>query len=263
MDNNKILTDRWKNIDEYLNEYLKKYNKVDKKTREELQDMIDGLNINYDDLNKIVPKNKKTRLDSKIQDVISDTNEDNYFFFYLFNILNKNAITYREYIEAIIYLLFYKQRKTLDEFESLFINKVIEEAYNTGIDDIKPIEPRKPFVLFTDEILYLILNIPLIYGTREAYMMSLDLINTQELLKKIITSIQINATIDLFNGMYEDYFNKCRNKYICMNEGKYSGAMENLVETYSNLAYIEAGKQNDVRKCRFIAEMDKRTTLYN
>lgn len=260
MDNNKILTDRWGNINEYLKEYLKKYNKVDKKTREELQDMIDGLNINYEDLNKIVPKNKKTRLNSKIQDVISDVNEDNYFFFYLFNLLNKNAITYREYIEAIIYLLFYKQRMTLDEFESLFIEKVIEESYNAGIDDIKPLEPRKPFILFTDEILYLILNIPLIYGTREAYMMSLDLLNAQELLRKIITSIQINATIDLFDGMYEDFFNKCRNKYICINEEKSSGAMENLVETYANLGYIEAGKQNGVRKCRFIAEIDKRTT---
>lgn len=260
MDYNKILTERWKNIDEYLKEYLKKYNKVDKKTREELQDMIDGLNINYDDLNKIVPKNKKTRLDSKIQDVISDINEDNYFFFYLFNILNKNAITYREYIEATIYLMFYKQRMTLDEFESFFIEKVIEESYTAGISDIKPLKPRKSFVLFTDEILYLILNIPLIYGTREDYMMSLDLLNAQELLRKIITSIQINATIDLFNGMYEAFFNKCRNKYICINEDKSSGAMENLIETYANLGYIEAGKQNGVRKCRFIAEIDKRTT---
>ncbi len=260
MDNNKILTNRWDYIDEYLKEYLKKYEKENKLTREKLQDMLDTLNISYSDLNKIVPKNQKKRIDSKIQEVLDEEIEENYFYFYLFNILNKKIITYRELIEAMIYLSIYEQRKKLNSYENKFYSEVIKESYNLGIADLKPLKREDKMVLFSDEILYLILNIPLLYGTREAYMLALDLSIAQELNKKILTSIQHEKEIDLFAGNYQDFFNKCRNKYICINENKYSGTIESLLESYSNLGYLEAGKQNEVKSCRFIAEMDYKTT---
>lgn len=260
MNNDKILASRWNYIDEYLNEYLKKYEKENQLMRERLQDMLDTLNISYEDLNKIVPKNRKKRIDSKIQEVLGEEIEENYFFFYLFNILNKEVIIYRELIETMIYLSIYEQRQNLSSYENKLYSKVVEESYNLGIKDLEVINKKNKTNLFDDEILYPILNIPLLYGTREAYMWALDLSIAQELNKKILISIQHEKEIDLFIGNYDDFFKKCRNKYICVNGDKYSGTIESILESYSNLGYLEAGKQNGVRSCRFIAEIDDKTT---
>lgn len=260
MDNNKILTARWNYIDEYLQEYLSKYEKENQAMREKLQDMLDTLNISYDDLNKTVPKNRKKRIDRKIQETLNEEIEENYFFFYLFNILSKKTITYRELIEAMIYLEIYEQRQKLSLYENKLYSEVVEKSYNLGIKDLELSNKKNKIVLFNDEILYLILNIPLLYGTREAYMWALDLSIAQELNKKILMSIQHEKEINLFIGKYDDFFKKCRNRYICINDNKYSGTIESLLESYSNLGYLEAGKQNEIRSCRFIAEMDDKTT---
>ena len=104
------------------------------------------------------------------------------------------------------------------------------------------------------------MNIPLLYGTKEAYLYGLALTNANEMYRKCLNDIQSQKELDIDNIGMQELLLKQRNKILSINDNKYSGAIENMVESYSNLAYLQCGLDNDVRKCKFIAQMDTRTT---
>ena len=143
--------------------------------------------------------------------------------------------------------------------DKLYLNSV-KESYNQGLDDIKKTHKKKKYVSFKLPILYNLLNIPLFNATAEAYIDSLVITNSDEMLKKILLLMQLKKELDIDNPIFIELLNKQRNRYINFSDDKVSGSLTNIIESLVNLAYLEAGKQNDIIKCKFVAEMDNKTT---
>lgn len=258
---NKELQERWKTIDKYIEKHYKNYTKENQETKDNLQDIFNELNVEGMDLNKNIPKDKKSRLDRKINKILSKTPKDTYIYYKLSAMLKAKKITYRDFLEALIDYVYAEERIRLDEYESVLFQEVIEYSYNTAVGEIKrglPPKKRKRISLFDMEIFYLLMNIPLLYGTREAYMWALAETQAQELYKLLLTSIQMKSQIDINDKKIALLLQKQQNRYL--KPDTHSGTIENMVESYYNLAYLQAGLDNNAKKVRFIATMDDKTT---
>lgn len=252
---------RFKPIDKQLNKYLKDYNKINKQTQDTLQTIFNELNIEYSDLNKKIPDSKKKRLDRRLEKLLGKK-EDNYMYFVLKQALNKKNMTYRELLETYIVSAYYEERKELDEYDNMYFYESLETSYNQGVADIRKLRGKRHHIdeIFNWSILYTILNIPLLYGTKEAYLYALAMTNAEEMYKRIINNMQGSKELDIDSQDMQELLLKQRNRLISIKDGKYSGAIENMTESYCNLAYLQSGKDNDVRQCRFIARIDPVTT---
>jgi len=247
----------WKEIDKYLNSHYKNYLVVNQETQDLIEDVLDEYS-NIDMalyLNKTIPKARKEKLDRRIKKLLKNGKTTSYMAYKLNLVLKKRNITYKEMLEALITSAFFEERTTLDEYENILINDVSEASYNYAIEEIIKYYPdKKKIKRYNYEIQYIIMNIPLLYGTMSAYMWALSNQNAEEIYKRILLKNGQVTMKDL-----KETFKKQQNTYL--KPDTHSGAMENYVESYVNLSYAQAGIENDIEKCRFIAEMDKRTTI--
>ena len=247
----------WEQIDKYLNSHYKNYLIANQETQDLIEDVLDEYS-NIDMalyLNKTIPKARKEKLDRRIKKLLKSDKTTSYMAYKLNLVLQKRNITYKEMLEALITSAFFEERTTLDEYENILINDVSKVSYNYAIEEIVKYYPKKKKVKHWNyEIQYVIMNIPLLYGTMSAYMWALANQNAEEIYKRILLKNGQVTMKDL-----EETFKKQQNAYL--KPDTHSGVIENYVESYVNLSYAQAGIDNDIEKCRFIAEMDNRTTI--
>ncbi|HIQ91009.1 MAG TPA: hypothetical protein IAB27_05245 [Candidatus Coprosoma intestinipullorum] len=259
MNNEQLLNERWKEIDEKLSEYLDKYKKLNRKTQDKLQDIFNSVDFAYQDINKTIPKSKKNRLDRYIQDLQDQGLLTDYFGYEARLILNKKNVTYAEMLSIMIEGIYIEENKTLLEYTDNLLYSVCEISYNQGLEDIKKAQPKiKELVPFKLPIWYTLMNIPILDATYRTYLLSLAVSNADELYKKTLANIQLQKKLDVDNAFYKDLLRKQSNRII--SDNLKSGAIVNVAETMVNESYLEAGLQNNVKKCRFIAEIDDKTT---
>lgn len=256
MNNEQILNERWENINKYLLKYLKSYMIVNQKTKDNIQNLFNELDIEYTDINKPIPKSKKNRVNRFIQELKEKGLLKDYFGYKARLIYSKKNITYLEMLEIMLMGIYIEENKRLDEYTNLLFYEVCKDSYEKAIKDIGT---KKP-ISFKNEILYSILNIPIFNMTVEEYLKTLALTNADEVLKKTLNNIQLGKDLDVDNKMYQELFNKLDNRLVNIKEEKISGGIENIVETLANEAYLQAGIDTNTKECRFIAITDKRTT---
>lgn len=283
MTNEQILEKRWNKIDNYLKDYLKDYNKINRKTKDKIQDFLNGINIVYSDINKMISNKQKERLERYLLKLQEKGLLKDYFGYKARLIMNKKKITYLEYIEIMLLAIYIEENQELEEINEIVFYKTCKESYEQGIADIQKIKNIEP-IPFKMPIMYALLNIPLLNATADAYLYSIALTNAEETLKNTLINMQMNKELDVDNKNYKLLFNKQRNRYISINivnvksdnktkdkindrnkdsneeEIKISGGIANITENLCNLAYLQAGIDTGINKCRFIAERDKRTT---
>jgi hypothetical protein len=247
---------KWKEIDKYLNKHYKNYLVVNQETQDLIEDVLDEYsNIDMSVyLNKTISKARKEKLDRRIKKLLKNNKATSYMAYKLNLILKKKSITYKEMLEALIMSAFFEERTTLDEYENVLIKDISKMSYNYALDEITKEYPKKEIKHYNYEIQYVIMNIPLLYGTMSAYMWALSNQNAEEIYKRILLK---NAKITMKD--LQETFKKQQNAYLKLDT--HSGVIENYAESYANLGYAQAGIENDIEKCRFVAEMDKRTTI--
>lgn len=259
MNNEEILKTRWKNIDKYLLEYLKDYLRVNRETRDQIQNVFNEINIEYKDINKLVSKEQKNKLNRFILKLKEKGLLTGYFGYMARLIYSKKNVTYLEMLNIMIMACYIEQNDDLDEYNNLLFYKVCKDSYEQAMKDIEKIKKIDP-ISFKIPILYTILNIPIFNTTIESYLYSLALTNSEELIKQTLINMQLGKELNVDNKMYTSLFDKQNKRYININEDKISGGITNIVENITNLSYLQAGKDTNTTECRFIAEMDKRTT---
>lgn len=259
MTNEQILNKRWQEIDKYLLKYLKSYRKINRETKDRIQEIFDSIDFSYKDINKPIPKAKKNRLKKYIKELQKKGLLTNYFGYKARLILSKKNITYAEWLEIMIQGAYMEENKELEESNNTLYYSVCENSYNQGLEEI-PQEEYRSYKPFNLPIFYAILNIPILTITAGEYIRIIELENAQELYKKTLANIQLGKELNVDSNFYQELFKKQNNRVISINDDKLSGGIVNVVENLSNSAYLQAGIENEVQRCRFIAEMDKKTT---
>lgn len=259
MTNEQILNKRWQEIDKYLLKYLKSYRKINRETKDRIQEIFDSIDFSYKDINKPIPKVKKNRLKKYIKELQKKGLLTNYFGYKARLVLSKKNITYAEWLEIMIQGAYMEENKELEESNNTLYYSVCENSYNQGLEEI-PQEEYRNYKPFNFPIYYAILNIPILTITAGEYIRIIELENAQELYKKTLANIQLGKELNVDSNFYQELFKKQNNRVISINDDKLSGGIVNVVENLSNSAYLQAGIENEVQRCRFIAEMDKKTT---
>lgn len=256
MTNEEILEKRWNSIDKYLKKYVNEYNKLNTKMKDKLQDVFNSFDIEYSDINKPISKAKKDRLYRFINKLKDKGLLTGYFGYQARLLLNRKNVTYAEMLEIMIQGSYLEENKELDEINNDLFYKVCETSYNQGLEEIN----GKTSNLFNSSKFALLLSIPILGMTISQYMESLALTNANELYKQTLVNKQLGKDLNVDNRSYSVLFKKQRNRIVDINGDKLSGGIVNITNNLSNSAFLEAGKDNNIKQCRFIAELDKRTT---
>lgn len=253
MSNDEILNKRWKMTDKILENNLKHFKSIGIDTIDDIVEMMESLDITYNDLNKPISKAEKRKLDKNIKEW-KKSKLFNGYFAYL--VASKNKYTYADLIEILLYWIYIVQEKQFDELSKLVFIEVADDVYNQALDEI-PIKPKKKFSL-TWEYIWSFLWIPTYNKRWEEYLKLLTMTNQQEMYKLIIGNLQQDRPIK--EADLKELTRKQVNRVISINDGKYSGVLSDTSRLLGNKVYTEPFKEEKGLQVRFIAEIDKRTT---
>ena len=253
MSNDEILNKRWKMTDKILENNLKHFKSIGIDTIDDIVEMMESLDITYNDLNKPISKADKRKLDKNIKEWKKSKLFTGYFAYL---VTSKNKYTYADLIEILLYWIYIVQEKQFDELSKLVFIEVADDVYNQALDEI-PIKPKKKFSL-TWEYIWSFLWIPTYNKRWEEYLKLLTMTNQQEMYKLIIGNLQQDRPIK--EADLKELTRKQVNRVISINDGKYSGVLSDTSRLLGNKVYTEPFKEEKGLQVRFIAEIDKRTT---
>lgn len=261
MDNKTILNNRWNYTDLKLKDYLRIYKKTNLKTQDNIQDIFNGIDFNYMDLNKPISNNQRKKLSRVVDEWKQLELLKGYFEYKVIEILNKRYITNQEMLSILLWGAFVKERNQLDEYEEVLFTEIGQDLYKQGIDEIKPTKKKKWSL--TWEYIWSMLCLPNVKGSSWiTYIEALALTNAQELERQTIIQLQQNKKPNIEDDVFKNILKKQQNRYISINGDKISGALDSQVVEIANKSLLKAGEDVGQKKlrARFIAEIDDRTT---
>lgn len=261
MDNKTILNNRWNYTDLKLKDYLKIYKKTNLKTQDNIQDIFNGIDFNYMDLNKPISNNQRKKLSRVVDEWKQLELLKGYFEYKVIEILNKRYITNQEMLSILLWGAFVKERNQLDEYEEVLFAEIGQDLYKQGIDEIKPTKKKKWSL--TWEYIWSMLCLPNVKGSSWiTYIEALALTNAQEIERQTIIQLQQNKKPNIEDDVFKNILKKQQNRYISINDDKISGALDSQVVEIANKSLLKAGEDVGQKKlrARFIAEIDDRTT---
>jgi hypothetical protein len=261
MDNKTILNNRWNYTDLKLKDYLRIYKKTNLKTQDNIQDIFNGIDFNYMDLNKPISNNQRKKLSRVVDEWKQLELLKGYFEYKVIEILNKRYITNQEMLSILLWGAFVKERSQLDEYEEVLFTEIGQDLYKQGIDEIKPTKKKKWSL--TWEYIWSMLCLPNVKGSSWiTYIEALALTNAQELERQTIIQLQQNKKPNIEDDVFKNILKKQQNRYISINDDKISGALDSQVVEIANKSLLKAGEDVGQKKlrARFIAEIDDRTT---
>lgn len=261
MDNKTILNNRWNYTDLKLKNYLRIYKKTNLKTQDNIQDIFNGIDFNYMDLNKPISNNQRKKLSRVVDEWKQLELLKGYFEYKVIEILNKRYITNQEMLSILLWGAFVKERSQLDEYEEVLFTEIGQDLYKQGIDEIKPTKKKKWSL--TWEYIWSMLCLPNVKGSSWiTYIEALALTNAQEIERQTIIQLQQNKKPNIEDDVFKNILKKQQNRYISINDDKISGALDSQVVEIANKSLLKAGEDVGQKKlrARFIAEIDDRTT---
>jgi hypothetical protein len=261
MDNKTILNNRWNYTDLKLKDYLRIYKKTNLKTQDNIQDIFNGIDFNYMDLNKPISNNQRKKLSRVVDEWKQLELLKGYFEYKVIEILNKRYITNQEMLSILLWGAFVKERSQLDEYEEVLFTEIGQDLYKQGIDEIKPTKKKKRSL--TWEYIWSMLCLPNVKGSSWiTYIEALALTNAQEIERQTIIQLQQNKKPNIEDDVFKNILKKQQNRYISINDDKISGALDSQVVEIANKSLLKAGEDVGQKKlrARFIAEIDDRTT---
>lgn len=261
MDNKTILNNRWNYTDLKLKDYLRIYKKTNLKTQDNIQDIFNGIDFNYMDLNKLISNNQRKKLSRVVDEWKQLELLKGYFEYKVIEILNKRYITNQEMLSILLWGAFVKERSQLDEYEEVLFTEIGQDLYKQGIDEIKPTKKKKWSL--TWEYIWSMLCLPNVKGSSWiTYIEALALTNAQEIERQTIIQLQQNKKPNIEDDVFKNILKKQQNRYISINDDKISGALDSQVVEIANKSLLKAGEDVGQKKlrARFIAEIDDRTT---
>jgi len=261
MDNKTILNNRWNYTDLKLKDYLRIYKNTNLKTQDNIQDIFNGIDFNYMDLNKPISNNQRKKLSRVVDEWKQLELLKGYFEYKVIEILNKRYITNQEMLSILLWGAFVKERSQLDEYEEVLFTEIGQDLYKQGIDEIKPTKKKKWSL--TWEYIWSMLCLPNVKGSSWiTYIEALALTNAQEVERQTIIQLQQNKKPNIEDDVFKNILKKQQNRYISINDDKISGALDSQVVEIANKSLLKAGEDVGQKKlrARFIAEIDDRTT---
>ncbi len=269
MNNQKILKERWEDIDKKLSSFLVNSKKINKKLRDEIQEILDSIKFTSDDIYKYADIKYIAKLQKKIKELKSKGNLKGYAGYLLNRLYNKTKLKNNEVLKGLIMVEFYKKNIELDEIETTLFEEVAEISYQTEVKRLKP--DKWKHLSLPDAFIYSLLINPVYNGWKwldykdgniNYYSTMLydaieDLMNREQELD--VYSPELNK---VFEKEQRSYINKkkevSRDKDIYIDE--YYGPVDDVVCYIANASALRGMVDSGVTKVQFVAVIDEVTT---
>ena len=243
----------WNYVDKELSKYNKEYDKINRKTMDEFQNIFD----NNKDLDEDATKSDLNRLQRAIN--------ENYEFMSAYGqyearrYLKRCRIKYRDWFWFYFFMIYSMQAYTLAKAEDIIFKNIVYTTYNNEFKSLSKImTPKKMNVLTLYSGLINKTNSKgYIWGE---YKDAQTLYNTNELYNTFVMQKRSNKPLNVDEVAFRKLFDKQKHRLISIKDGRTSGSMDNMLIYLANETKIETYIFNDVKKCRFIAIHDKKTT---
>lgn len=265
--NNTILENRWKEVDKLLSTFYSKNSKLNRKLYKELQIRFNSLKITnlYDyATNKDIAK-----LKVDIEEIIDDL--EGYIGYEIKKYSKRTKIKYIDLIRTIILVEYYKIYLKQKKEESTLFKNVLKIGYSTGQEEaIKELDKEQVRLLTVPEAFLLQL-----LGTNSFngykwydYRDGVIKYNAEETYKYVIEVIRANQELDVYDDSFQKVFKKQEKGYLAKKDLKDSedyqdefyGSLDSEVATMMNNSVLEGMYKQGIKKVRFIAVIDDKTT---
>lgn len=246
-------------------ELRKKYDKIDRQTRNRLQEIFNRFEITADNLFSYVSKDVKKQVNSYIEEWSEKKINDKYFKVLMLTVLTKDRVTYAEILELFIYEAYIEQQmKEKDEEDSLFYT-LFAFYYMEGqkeVNNTLPKEKHKKYSTFYEDLFATIIMTPNSLGyIYEDYKKSITKYNAEQILRQATISITQGKELKIDSSEFQNLIDRQQKAKLNINGDKISGAVDNTLIGMNNQAKamgITAIQPDALVK--FIAVMDEKTT---
>lgn len=255
--------DRWGTTDEMLKHMLKKYNRLNKKTQDDIQYIFDSYNFNNDNLFNIADEKTRNKVNRLIDEYVEDNEIDTYTKYRINKVYRKSRIKNNDILDFLIFFCYIKERNKLTKYENEMFRELSNIEYVKAQEEVYNLNGNeKEVVSIKEEKIDKIISSPNPKGyIWFDYIMATVLYNSNQIYRQALIDIQQNRILDIANDVYQNLLKAQRNKYLSVKDDIISGDLE-LESLYLVNSSIKEGylKADSNAKVRFIAEMDKRTT---
>lgn len=246
-------------------ELKKKYNKIDKQTRNRLQEIFNRFEITSNNLYLYVSSNVKKQINTYIEEWTTKKIDDDYFKVLLMSIYSKDKVTYAEILELLIYEAYIEQQiKEKDEEDSLFF-ALFAFYYMEGQKEVNNAlskEKKKKYSTFNEDMFLTLMTMPNALGyIYEDYKKSIAKYNSEQILRQATINIMQGKELKIDSGEFQNIIDKQQKAKLNINGDKISGAVDNTLIGMNNQAKVMgiSAIQPDA-KVKFIAVTDEKST---
>lgn len=269
-----ILKKRWKEVDKQLDSFYFKNNRLNKQLRDNIQQILNSINVKYDNLFDYVSSKDKRILRTNVNELKEKYQLEGYVDYLLNEYTKKSKLRYNEYITALFLIEYYKLYEQQESLEFDVLKQVSTIVYEESqLEVIEVLKKKKPRLLTVPEAFLLQLIGMSKYNNAfwKDYKQGNISYNAEQLFKLVATNIQAERPLDvdeddfkkLFEKQQRNYFAKKKNETI---EGRtgyvdvYYGPFDNIVVMIANQIALKGMIDQGCKKVQFIATIDDKTT---
>lgn len=265
MTNNEILQKKWQGVDKQLALFFNKYKKINKKTQDRIQDVMNTFGVKYEELFDYADIRVLSRFRREIEQVLEEYKESDYFSYMARKNIKKSKIKNIDVINFMIYLQFVKEEQEMNvEIEQMF-EEIVRLGYKEAIDECNEIEKKKKDYILTDTFIATLLLLPNVKGEIwKEYYNAFVRYCAKEINNQVIINIQQDKGLNVDDVEFQKIFDSQRKRLLNRKHtddfDKYSGAIDSQITMLFNKGTLKGYEDYGVEQVRFIAEMDRRTT---
>lgn len=242
----------WDFLDKLEAKMLKRYTTID------LEAKIEELYKTYSLDTKIASKTNVKRFKGIVQKNYKNLND--YGKYWANKLLKRNKIQNNEIVQFLIYIAYNEKQNDIDEYESLIVEQLVKDTYESEIAKIKKEVPK---IKLPNPPLYSLYALSLLnlsnasgYVWKE-YKDAMIMYNANEMYRSLLIN-EDKGIRDLLKAQKGRYLKK---KIKPNKKDQYTGTLEDELVFVANKTKIKAYEDAGIKKVKFIAVIDDRTTI--
>ena len=273
--NNKILKDRWEEVDKLLSEFYSKNKKINARAYNKIQAVLDGIDFSYEEMDNYASMKNISRLRVKVDEAKDKYGLNGYLGYQLSNYSRRKKLKNKDLLLALIMLEYYNLYQEQKKEEMILFDEVVNMTYisvsTETINVLKPKDQKKKIRLLTVPEAFLLQLIGMSgfngfkwYDYREGVVGY----NTRKFYELLLILMQQGKKLDVDDKEFKKLLGKQEKAYLNQTDetpiGDYkdvfSGAIDNQISTLVNRITLQAIKDQGCTKVQFVAVMDAKTT---
>lgn len=258
-----IMKQRWEQTDKELDKLLKRIKRTTRKTKDEIQNIFNGIKYTYDELFTYATVNEINKFNRNI----GEKSFRGYIGYKILNIAGKKRIKRAEIIEAMIIMSVYEDIQEKNKALKETLEKEVTIAYEQGLKECGGKKHPRLSKTFLDTLLLT----PVYQGyIWKDYLDGLVSYNASYIYRQMILNMQQGRELDVDDELFNKIFTKMDNSLLHRKEigyedlpaylDKYSGSMDALSTYVVNKTVLQAYINYGIKEVLFVAEYDNKTT---